>query len=447
MRISRLRLRLAVWFGITFLLGLLILGLGFLSYASGQAEAQLTREVAEAAGDVRDAIRRESLALPQVALDSVVHEALDEWPATPDAIAVFDRTGRRIGSRGPAEQLALLDVGRLGPGPLGTFDRRVNSEGGLRAAWVRDSQPGVTIITASSTAALQEHQEALRGWLLASLPLIGLGAAAAGYGLARRALRPVKAMARELDDIDERRIEQRLLVRQPPDELDQLATHFNALLDRLARARATNLRFLGHVAHQLRTPLTIVRGESTLGLERIRVTEDYRAALRRIDLAAEQMSRRVADLFLLAEAEAGELPLLASGVELDGIAVEVVDLMRGRASALARALEFGRIEAVSVRGNGPLLREAVVELVENACRHGSGEGPVRVEVFQADGQGVVRVSNAGPPIPKAEQAAGSGLGLSILRWVADTHQARLAVRRDDGVNVVSLEFHLEAQPA
>src|SRR5258706_7350043 len=142
-------------------------------------------------------------------------------------------------------------------------------------------------------------------------------------------------MRRHLEEIEERRFEQGLLVHRPADELDQLATHFNALLDRLALARATNLRFLGHAAHQLRTPLTIVRGESALGLERPRVTEDYRAALRRIDLAAEQMSRPVADLFLLAEAEAGERPALTAGVELDGIAVEAVDLMRGRAAGLA----------------------------------------------------------------------------------------------------------------
>lgn len=443
MPISRLRLQLAAWFGVTFVLGLLLLDLGFLAYARRTAERRFTSELTAAAAGLSASIRREQLVLRGFPADSAVREALVEWPGGPDAIAVFDHAGRRLDARGPVSLLQRLSLAPLGPESAGTVDLPVNPEGSLRVAWRRDfARPALTVVAASTTAALQEEREALRAWLLASLPLIGLGAAAAGYGLARRALRPLQAMASELDAIDVERLARRLLVRRPADELDQLASHFNGLLDRLAAAQESGRRFLGHAAHQLRTPLTIVRGESGLSLERGRSPEEYRDTLRRIRLAAEQMSHRVEELFLLAEAEAGERPALAPGVELDGIALDAVDLMRGRASALARSLEFGQVEEVIVLGDERLLREATLELLENACRHGTADLPVRIGVFQQGERGVLQVTNAGPPIPDNGEAGGERLGLTIVRWVAKVHNGTLVIGRRGDVNDITLELPL-----
>lgn len=443
MPISRLRLQLAAWFGITFIAGLLLLDLGFLAYSGRSAEQRLTHQVTAAAHGLAASIRREQALLQGIPPDSAVREALAEWPAGPDVIGVFDSAGRLIVARGPGALIRRLDPGNLGPRAAGTRDLPVDQEGRLRLAWVRNPEPpALLVITASSTAGLQEEQEALRTWLLASLPLIGLGAAAAGYALARRGLGPVRAMARELDAIDVERLARRLPVRRPPDELDQLATHFNSLLDRLATAQQTSRRFLGQAAHQLRTPLTIVRGESGLSLERAREPEEYRNALRRIRLAAEQMSHRVEELFLLAEAEAGERPALEAEVELDGVAVDAVELMRGRATALSHTLEFGRMEEVIVRGDLRLLREATLELVENAVRHGAGDRPVTIAVFREGGLGVVEVRSSGSPIPANGKGEGTGLGLTIVRWVADVHDGALVISRRDSVNAVRLEIPL-----
>lgn len=444
MPISRLRLRLAAWFGAAFLLGLLVLDLGFLLYASRKAEAKLTREVSTAALDLNQAIAEERAAQPGVPADSLVAEVLGEWPAGPDVIAVFGPGGRPLGGRGDSALLRALGAAALGAGRAGAMDLPLDGEGHLKLAWVRANPAlGVTVITASSTAGTQEDLETLLGWLLLSLPLICLGAAAAGYGLARRALRPVKQMATELDAIDPERIDRRLPTGAPPDELDQLASHFNGLLDRLAGARETSRRFLAQAAHQLRTPLTVVRGESSLGLDRPRTPDDYRAALRRINLAAEQMSRRVNELFLLAEAEAGEIPVLTDRVELDGLVMEAADLMRGRAAGMGRALEFGVMEDVQVLGAESLLREAVMELLENACRHGSAEQPVLMSVSREGDRARVAVTNAGPPFPEGPT---QGLGFSIVRWVTELHGGTVGVERHGPANTVTLDFPAGAGP-
>ena len=436
MPISRLRLRLAAWFGAAFLIGLVILDVGFLLYTHRKADAKLTRDVTKDARDLSSGVIQERDANPAASAAASVAEVLGEWPPGVEVIAVYDAAGEILGHRGSPALVELL-------APLarrersGATDLAVDDEGALRAAWVHEGgRSPIVVVVGSSTAAIREDQERLIGWLLLSLPVIGLGAAGAGYALARRALTPVLAMARELDAVDPERIDRRLPVGEAPDELGQLALHFNGLLDRLAAARDSGRRFLAQAAHQLRTPLTIVRGESQLGLDRPRTAEEYRAALRRINLAADQMSRRVGELFLLAEAETGERPDVSLPVELDAVALEAADLMRGRAAALGRSLVFGVMDDVVVRGSESLLREAVLELLENACRHGTGGRPVLIAVRRLESRGRVEVANDGPPIPSTSE----GLGLPIVRWVAEIHGAAVVVERADSCNTVALEF-------
>jgi signal transduction histidine kinase len=447
MPISRIRLRLAAWFGAAFLLGLLVLDIGFLAYSRRKAEYKLTADVSASATSLSQAIRQERQERPGASIHAVVGEVMGEWPRTPGVILIYDASGRRIGARGDSDRVAALSRAVLPREPAGVMDFVAQPRRRFLIAWIRDTlTTRVTVVVATSTFRTHEDQEALIGWLALSVPLIGLGAAAAGYALARRALRPVQAMAEALDTIDPERIDRRLPTTTPSDELDHLAMHFNGLLDRLAHSRETSRRFLAQAAHQLRTPLTVVRGESSLGLDRPRTADDYRAALRRISLAAEQMSRRVNELFLLAEAEMGELPALTEEVDLDGLVLEAADLMRGRATGLGRSLEFGAMEDVRVTGAATLLREAVMELLENACRHGTAEQPVLISVTRAAQRARIEVSNAGEPIPDpaASGSAGGGpsmgLGLSIVRWVAEVHGGLVDLGRSDRGNRVTIDL-------
>jgi two-component system sensor histidine kinase TctE len=145
----------------------------------------------------------------------------------------------------------------------------------------------------------------------------------------------------------------------------------------------------------------------------------------------------VEDLLLLARADAGERSPLVDTVELDGLALEVVDLMRARASALGRQLELGTMDPVTVRGNAVLLREAVLELLENACRHGGASAPVRLSVFQADGSAIVAVAND-PGAAAGARSPGDGLGLQVVEWIASEHGGELHRAADDS----RVEFRL-----
>ena len=297
-----------------------------------------------------------------------------------------------------------------------------------------------TVAAILSTSEMREEDEVLAGWLLFSLPLVLLIAMAGGYVLARRALAPVRELSSRASAIDPEALHARLPVRQPADEIDALADQFNQLLERLEQSQATNRSFLARAAHQLKTPLTVVRGESTLGLERPRSVEEHEAILRRIELSADQMSRRVGELLLLARASAGDRPPLEDDVELDGLAWQCADLMRSRAQATRHRLELGDVEPVIIRGNEDLLREACLELVENACRHAPADTPIRLSVVAERDGAELAVTSGGPPVAPGRRAVSAngamegGLGLTIVEWIAGVHGGSLATVARDGEN-------------
>ena len=114
------------------------------------------------------------------------------------------------------------------------------------------------------------------------------------------------------------------------------------------------------------------------------------------------MQRRVDELVTAAAAEAGEAPVMADDVALDALALEATDLMRQRAAMLGHPLDLQGIQELTVRGNAGLLREALVELLENACRHGDAGAPVSVRVIRSATEARLEVVNRGGVVQPPE---------------------------------------------
>ncbi|MEO8031921.1 MAG: histidine kinase dimerization/phospho-acceptor domain-containing protein [Gemmatimonadota bacterium] len=446
MPLSRFRLHLTFWFGAAFIIGLLVLDAGFYLYSRQKAEGRINRDLAGTARGLLQAIQAEA---PGHHGDpaAAVEDAISEWPAGPGALVVWGTDGRVLGGRGPAGLQGSLPPDALVPAGISLRVVPIAGEADARVAVYRDTAADAPIVAAiMSTAATHEEDEVLLGWLLVSLPLVALLALAAGYVLARRALDPVRELSARAAAIDLHALHQRLPVRQPADEIDGLADQFNQMLARLERAQAINRTFLARAAHQLKTPLTVVQGESALGLERPRDVEEHQAILRRIRLSAEQMSRRVAELVLLARATAGDRPPLDDQLELDGLAWQSADLMRARAQATRHQLELGTVEHCPMMGNEDLLREACLELLENGCRHSPAGSPIRLGVSVDGSEARLTVASLGGVVtlPSAADdsalAAGGRLGLAIVQWIALVHGGRLTVRHEDGANTFTIHL-------
>lgn len=444
MPLSRLRLGLTARFALAFVAGLTLLNLGLYWYVGHRASRRLDVDLHAAARELSQSIERERREGPDTSLVRAAREALGEWPAGDYGFVAFAPDGARLGSAGLDR---LVSSVTSFPADLTALHRhlRVINDGSASAGG------GPAIVVIGSTGRLHEDQETLATWMLVSAPVVLLLSLILGYVLSRQALSPVDALGAAIGGMTPDDLSLRLPVREPADEVDRLTAHFNRLLDRLAASGEQNQRFLQRAAHQLRTPLTLVLGESQLSLERSRTAEEQTATMRRIRTAAEQMSHRVADLFLLASVQAGERLPLRERVELDGLAAEAADLMRGRAQSLGRRLEMGEIVPAEVVGDERLLREAVVELLENACRHGSDETPIAVSLTSSAIAARITVTNSGPPLPDEWPQALSrastdldprGLGLSIVSWIADAHRGALEVERIGSLNRLSIRIPL-----
>jgi signal transduction histidine kinase len=199
----------------------------------------------------------------------------------------------------------------------------------------------------------------------------------------------------------------------------------------------------------LRTPVAILRGEADIALSEPRRGEgEYREALGVVSHEARRLSRIVDDLFLLARADAGQLPLHPGELYLDELAGECVRSVRSLAVQRGVGLVCEAEGELPYRGDEPLLHRLLLNLLDNALKYSRPGGEVRLDLARRDGGYVMRVTDAGPPIePEAAEriferfyradracsadsaTGGAGLGLPIARWVAEAHGGSLRLAR------------------
>jgi signal transduction histidine kinase len=437
---------LAGWFSLAFLAGLLLLSLFLYFYMRRRNDARLSAALHAEALEFAEAVRREYAESPSDGLTAAAAAAIEEWPASPGGFAIYDSTGTRIATGGLAGFTGVLPR-HVDGAAWSMRDVAGSGEHGIRLVSVPAARPAMRVVAAGSLERLDEDTESLVRWLAVSVPVTVLLSLLAGYTLSRRALKPVGDLERSIGALEPDELDRRLPTGAAPDEIGRVAVQFNGLLERLEASRERNRRFLEEAAHQIRTPLTLVLGETELALsgDGAATTAGTTDALRRVRLAATQMRRRVEELLLLARADAGERAPLADLVELDGLALEAADLMRGRASGLGRRLELGAMDPVTVTGSESLLREAVLELLENACRHGGASDPVRLSVTTADGSATLMVSNALSGAA-ADPPAGHGLGLQVVEWIASEHGGALRREADAAHVVFRVILPAEAEP-
>ena len=465
MRVSRLRLRLAAGFALAFAVGIGLLATGALAFLTRESTRRFDAHLDGVGHGLLAALTREHDEVPDSSLRFVVGEVVAEWPDNGDTFLVLDDSGAVMASRDPdgisarvlagvaAASTTRFDIDRDGSDLRARlFDSTI-----VIAAASPSTRRAVRIVVFGSTEGIEADTELLGIAIVLGAPVILSASLLVGYLLAGRALAPVRQLTLDIANVAPTDLSRRLAPQHGDGELGALAAEFDALLGRLADAQKRNRQFVREAAHQIRTPLTLVLGEAELALDTVPTvgtTEAetgaarLRATVSRIRTAAEQMRRRVDELFLLAEASAGEVVRLEQRVELDGLVLECTDLMRARAAVTGHSLAIGEAEPVIVLGNAALLQEALLELIENACRHGVPCAPITVscravqgrqeavlEVL-GDGAAFSDIIAHGQPDNAQEQTHDRGMGLSIVRWVAISHHGRFEVAHEvpfDGV--------------
>ena len=313
------------------------------------------------------------------------------------------------------------------------------------------SGAGGAVVTVARS--MKDHRDRLRETLGA---VAGAGAGvlllalAGGWLIASRTLAPVLRMSKDAEGVSASNLSQRLDVARAPAELAGLARALNGAFDRLAQAFERQTRFTADASHELRTPLAVVLAEAELALRKERGAAEYRETLGGILSAGRRMQAVVEGLLTLARSDAREgPPLRRERVDLAALVKETFDHLGPLASSRSVKLR-ARLEPAEVEGDRDRLREAVANLVTNAIRYNREGGTVDVSLDRGPEGGVtLAVADTGIGIPEADQgrvferfyradparsreAGGSGLGLSITRWIVEAHRGTIAFTSREG---------------
>lgn len=258
---------------------------------------------------------------------------------------------------------------------------------------------------------------------------VALLALGIGYHLAKRSLKPVAEMNRQLQAIGARNLDQRVRLSDADAEFRAIEKNMNGLLVRLDESFRHMTEFSAQVAHELRTPLTLLRLQVEEAAGRIEpaLAESLQDELRRL-------SDYVDECLLLATAEQGRVKLQLESVPLRSVVTDMIEVYELLARAENRTLTVAAADEVTVPADARSLRQMLHNLLTNALRHGAGE--ILVFVGRVDGVPVCRVTNAAGSRP-AVASAGTGLGLRIVRALAALHPGLAFTTENSGGHYVA----------
>jgi two-component system OmpR family sensor kinase len=478
--IQSVRVRLALWHTVIVAVLLLALMIGSYTFIAQMSEARFDQYLQETAAAFRIEYVAQRYETPTDF--AAAAEALTEFEFRDLDLGVMDMSGQVLAmTTAPGESQTTGDevLQPFDPAPLGQFlanrhhltaaefvtipDRR----GGVRACLLPVEVDGHSYVIVVARPLLNQLSmlESVRMVLFLVFPAALVFAAVGGYLLTRRSLSPVISMTEHASRMGTTTLHERLPVPNAYDEYGQLATVINGLLSRIESAFEQQRRFMADASHELRTPIAIVRGEADIALAVTdRPSDDYRDALSVVRTESRRLSRIVHDLFLLARADAGQQPLELRTFYLDEVVAECARVARSLASRRGMTLTSTVSGEAAARGDEDLIRQLILNLLDNALKYGSEGGCVEIALHRDPGAHRVIVRDSGPGIPpevaahvfdrfyrgdrsrardswtpvrvqdeshdhEESHGVGAGLGLAIARWVAEAHGGSLVLAR------------------
>lgn len=271
-----------------------------------------------------------------------------------------------------------------------------------------------------------------------------------GWLIARRALGPLSRMAEHARRITAEALHERLAPEERSGvELDLLRDAFNETLERLEGSFEQLRRFTADASHELRTPLTALRSVGEVALRSERSAVEYREVIGTMLEEVDRLSRLADELLALARAEAGSTHLKLESLSLSAVAAEVADQLSVLAEERDQVLETDLVSSAPVRGDRLALRQAVLNLVDNAIKYAPEGSVVSIRSGVTGSSSFLEVADQGPGIApehrgrvferfyrvdpsRSRDMGGTGLGLSLVKWAAEAHGGRVELRSEVG---------------
>jgi heavy metal sensor kinase len=373
----------------------------------------------------------------------------DEWSEESPWLQVWSADGELVYQTAVARRLPVpqsSELARNANGQIVTVPTTAEPFRLLAGPATVGNRP-IVVQVGRSEALMRRERRELALVLLLGLPLSVAAAAVGGYSLARRALGPVDGMAERARAVTATSLSDRLPIDNPHDELGRLASVFNTMLGRLESSFEQMRSFAADVSHELRTPLTAIRSVGEVALREPRNDESYRAAIGSMLEDVDRLTRLTERLLLLSRADSGQLTLSIDTVDLRDLADDVTGQLGVLAEEKHQSMTIEHEGRPVCQADQVVLRQAVINLVDNAIKFTPTGGTIRIRAAETDGQATLEVHDTGPGIPGERQprmferfdrggrpdgAGGVGLGLAIAKWAVEANLGKLSYEHPQG---------------
>jgi heavy metal sensor kinase len=285
----------------------------------------------------------------------------------------------------------------------------------------------------------------LRNLFLLSLPFVVSMSFAASWFLSGKALSPIIKISSLASQVREGRLVKRIEMETKGKEIQDLVVIFNEMLDGIQHSVESQKRFTAAVSHEVRSPLTSLRGNIEVALRKKRTPEEYEDILNTNLSDIIRLSRITDNLLFFTKADNNILELRKQWFEVSHLLQNIVERLKYRASAAGITIFESYQDGIEMRGDLDLLEQAFSNIVENAINYTPSGGKISVTSNREDDKIIISISDTGIGIPEDEiphlferfyrvnkersrKSGGTGLGLSITEWVLNAHDGKIEVK-------------------
>jgi heavy metal sensor kinase len=388
--------------------------------------------------------------IPQPLDYDVIHSKLppiNEFASPGTYIQLINRSGgvvvksNNLGEQELPVNPSIISQGFVGDTAIGTVAAGDGARVRIMVSPLYMTDQVLLLEVAQSLNHVDDTMSQVRWALLASTLVALVLATVSGGAIVKGALSPVSKISHTARSIETSSdLSQRVDYTGPRDEIGELATTFDHMIDHLDRVFQSQGYFVADASHELRGPLTVIRGNLDL-LKRKLSEEERRESLNTIERESIRMSKIVDALLLLAEVESGQLEKQQK-VSLKEILMG--ELERVKALAGGRKIIAEHKEDLVVKGDVQRLRQLLANLVDNAIKYTPDQGTITLSLFRDDSWARMEVNDTGIGIPpenlphifdrfyrvdkaRSRTSGGTGLGLAIAKGIAEQHDGKVTV--------------------
>jgi len=279
---------------------------------------------------------------------------------------------------------------------------------------------------------------------LIAVPVILLISLLGGLILSKLSLKPIDAITRTAEEITASNLARRIPETDSKDEVGHLTSTFNKMIRRLDNSFAQIKKFTSDASHELRTPLTILQGELEVALHSEKTTDEYEIILVSALEEVGRLTNVVETLLDLSRAESGQIKMNFTESNLSKLMLDITEDAEVLAEMKGISVTSNISENVVLKYDSPRIHQALLNIVDNAIKYSNPDGKVNIELKNGKSNAVIVISDSGMGIEENEvehifdrfyridkarssDIQGSGLGLSIVKWIVDAHNGKITV--------------------